>query len=158
MRARVVHAAGLLLAVLVTGCDPIWGISRRAPVAELPELSCVRSAIESVPGVTEVRDWEVEGSRPVTLTGIQRPDRIHWFAYRYESIDAALTLTTDYEGEVEYYQGIGAVGSAPPSAQAAVDRIRPVMIQVEAAVAERCGLPQLGSEIEEHCADVRCED
>lgn len=70
----------LLLAPLV-GCDPGYGIYRRARVSFMPEPARVGTVVRETPGVDDVEYRATEGGRPLTLTGIKSPDQVHTFSY-----------------------------------------------------------------------------
>ncbi len=140
------------IGLAAAGCDPLYGINRHALLPSLPDLSCVETAIRSVPGVGAVRRESEEGGRPITWTGIQAPDRNHYFHYEVGPWSASLLLSVDHAGEVELSQHLVQLGEPMP--QEAVDTVRPVMVQIERALAERCGVEPLGGAIEEHRSGV----
>lgn len=125
-------------AALCGACDTLYGIQRDTRLTFLPDLACVEAAIRSIAEVRDVRQWSVEGARPLTLTGIQAPDRLHYFGYDVGSTGATLLLSIDYEGDVEMSQHLVRINRHVP--QADVDAVRPVMLRIEAALEERCGV------------------
>src|SRR6185503_2157274 len=76
------RALALFCVVLaISGCDPIYGVSRVASLNAMPQVECVESAIRDTPGIANVRYQYSEGSRPLALTGIQAPDEVHSFIF-----------------------------------------------------------------------------
>jgi len=150
-----VSLALIALASLQLACDPIYGINRMTRLPSLPELDCVEQAIRSVPRVTGVRRWEAEGGRPLTLTGIKSPDHIYYFSYETGAAGAIIYFSEKYDGNVEYSQHLIRLHEHVP--QEDIDEVRPIMIQVEAALEHQCGISQLPQKIEEYCSGATCE-
>jgi hypothetical protein len=147
-------AFSLLLLVLMTGCDPGYGIYRHAKVPFMPTPSMIRMAIRQTPGVDNVQyDFE-EGGRPLTWTGIKPPDQVYTFCYRGgTNVHGCLAFVVNYEGTVEYSQNLMMLGRPPP--QAWIDATHPVMLQIESRLEHDCGLPNLSSAVKENLIGVR---
>ena len=135
---RRLLAGVLVVGALCSACDAIYGIKRDTRLPFLPDLTCVEAAIRSIPEVRNLRQWSGDGFRPLTLTGIQAPDRLHYFGYDVGSTGATLLLSIDYEGDVEMSQHLIRINRHVP--QEDVDAVRSVMLQIEAALEERCGV------------------
>jgi hypothetical protein len=145
----------LLTLVLFTGCDPVFGVSRRARVALMPEPARVSAVVRETPGVDYVQYSCSEGGRPLTFTGVKTADQVHTFSYSGGSnVHGTLQFVVDYRQRVEYSQTLMQLGSRPP--QAWIDSTRPVMIQIEKRLEEECGLLNLHAVTAERCIGVRC--
>jgi hypothetical protein len=133
----------LVLTATVTSlaaCDTLYGITRRASLSVAPDLSCIEAAIRSVPEVRSVERRDVEGAPTLTFAGVHR-DELHYFTYAIEGTGATLMLTVDYKGEAELDQSCVYLNTPVPEAE--LDAIRPVMIRIENALEERCGVTPL---------------
>jgi hypothetical protein len=146
----------LLLLLLLTGCDPVYGISRSACVPLMPPPDSVASAIRDTPGVDQVEYRFSEEGEPLTLTGIKAPDQVHTFSYRGGSnVRGSLQFTVDYRGTVEYSQSLMMMGRHPP--QEWIDATRPVMLKIEQRLERDCGLKGLSDAVVERCIGVKCK-
>jgi len=136
------------LLIVLTGCDPVFGVSRRARVQFMPAPTRVGATIKATPGVDNVEYRETEGSRPLTLTGIKPPDQIHTFMYSGGSnVHGVVQFKIDYEQTVWYSQTLLRIGRRPP--QEWVDATRPVMKQIETELEKHCGLTNLQESVVE---------
>ena len=142
--------------VLVTGCDPIFGVSRHARVSFMPEPAVVGAAIRATPGVDDVKYSQSVGGRPLTLTGIKPPDQIYYFSYRGgTNVHGVVQFTVDYKQSVEYSQYLLRRGSRPP--QAWLDATHPVMVQIESRLEQGCGLTNLSETVQETLLRVKIQ-
>jgi len=154
MRSLSVLGLALLSTMRFKACDYAHGIRRMAMLTEFPSKACIESAIRSVDGIEDVRYQESQGSLPLTLTGIKPRDNVYHFIYSVNGIGAAMSIITNYKGEIQYSQNHMAMNSTPP--QQDVDRIRSIMVQIEHALETRCGVRSLSESIEEICPGVSC--
>jgi len=144
----------LLPLVLLAGCDPGFGVSRRAQVSFLPAPAMVSAAIRQTPGVDDVDYRFTKGGYPLTWTGIHSPDQIHTFIYRGGSnVSCAVQFVVDYKGKVEYSQGSMWLGRPPP--QRWVDATYPVVLQIESRLEKDCGLTNLSAKVHESVVGVK---
>ena len=137
----------------LVACDTYSGVTRSAEVSHLPSAECVVHALESIPGVTNVRHELDQGEEAVTWSGIQSPDAIHSYFYDFEGLHGHLYFTQDYEGRVEFYQAYGRLNATPP--QEEIDTIYPVMRALEKQLEQDCGLIGLTLSVVEGCQGVR---
>lgn len=154
----VIRAPAALLFVILTACDTISGVTRHSnDIGSIPvdAYQCVADVIGNMEDVVLVRYTVEKGSRPLTLTGIQDPDVVHSYWYRYNGIGSGIQLIKKYHGGVEYYQSHIYINRIPP--QADIDVIRPVMVRIENAIADQCGITILTTRVTERCSNVRCE-
>ena len=144
----------LLFLVLLTGCDPGFGIYRHARVSFMPTPAVVSATIRETPGVDDVRYSFSEGGRPLTWTGIHSPDQVHTFIYRGgTNVHACLLFEVDYRGTVEYSQSLIRLGSRPP--QDSLDATHQVMLQIESGLEQSCGLTNLSETVQETLVRVK---
>ena len=149
-------ALSLLSLALLVGCDPGYGISRRARLSFMPEPARVGTVVRGTPGVDEVQYRASEGGRPLTLTGLKPPDQVHTFSYRGGSnVHGSLQFVVDYKGIVEYSQSLMRLGRRPP--QEWLDATRPVMLQFEKGLEQNCGLTNLQQSVKESFLRVKCK-
>jgi hypothetical protein len=145
--AIVMAATGACFA----SCDAIYGINRHASLPVAPDLACIEEAIRSVPGVLGVHRRD-DDTHTLTLTGVHR-EELHYFAYDVGRGGATLLLTVYYNGEAELSQHLVRINERP--AQAELDAVRPVMIRIEKALEERCGVRPLL--VDESLSGVKCD-
>jgi len=146
----------LLAAVsLVAGCDYVHGVTHFTRVAEVPPFRCVEDSLRKVEGVSDVVYRVEEGGRPLTAHGIEKPDQIHRYMYRYAGLNGNFYFKVNYKGDSEFYQTYIDINSTPP--QADIDAIRPAMFKIEKRVANECGIVALTSSVEESCSGVQCK-
>jgi hypothetical protein len=88
------------------------------------------------------------------LKGLIPPDKFHYYFYRFDGIGAFLYFLENYNGKVEFVQGDTRLNKAPP--QTDIDKIRPVMRQLERRLEAACSLPDLSVRIKESCSGVKC--
>jgi hypothetical protein len=147
----------LLLAVFVSlaACDPIYGVSRRATVGHMPDPVKVRSIVQHTPGVKSVRYQQIEGSKPLTLGGIQPATAVHTFIYTGGSdVHGVLQFTVDYRKRIAYSQTLLQMFQPPP--QQWIDATLPVMKRIELRLQAEAGLPGLQSAVVQRCDGVVC--
>ena len=146
----------LLPLALLTGCDPIFGVTRNARVQFMPEPALVGATIKSTPGVDKVDYHFEEGGRPLTWSGIKPPDQVYTFVYRGgTNVHGAVQFIVDYKKSVEYSQTLLEMGRPP--AQEWIDATRPVMKQIEVELEKNCGLTNLQTKVVERCIRVKCK-
>lgn len=146
----------LLLGTFFVGCDPIYGIRHSAAeISRVPADSCVVDALEAIPGITDVRSIDENStSEPLTLHGVEKPDELHRFFYKYEGIADNLYLAVSYDGKTSYQHAFVMMDRRPP--QAIVDRLYPSFKLVDVALETQCGVVGLSGMIKESCNGVRC--
>ena len=142
------HVLPLGLLVLLTGCDPGYGIYRHARVGFMPEPARVGAVVRETPGVDQAEYRLSEGGRPLTLTGSKSPDQVHTFSYRGGSnVHGSLQFVVDYKGSVEYSQSLMMLGRRPPEEW--ISATRRVMLQIETRLEQGCGLTNLEASVYE---------
>ena len=87
--------------------------------------------------------------------GIQEPDQIYRYFYRYNGLRGNFYFSVNYKDEVEYRHTYLYMHSKPP--QSEIDLIHPIMIQIERKVADTCDVPEFKSAIAESCIGVSCD-
>jgi len=153
---RMRYLISILPLLLLTGCDPGYGVYRSARVPFMPPVALVGSVVKETPGVDSVDYRASEGGRPLTVTGIKSPDQVHTFSYRGgTNVNGSLQFVVNYKGRVEYSQSLMTLGRRPP--QEWIDATRPVMLQIEGGLEHRCGLTNLSASVQETCLGVRCK-
>jgi hypothetical protein len=112
--------------------------------------------VRAAPGVDEVRYEREDGGRRITLTGIQRPTEVYNFFYsgKESNVWGVLQLIRDYDDTVTFDQTYLTMNFYPDPA--IVASTRPVMRQIELALARECGLGPLPDAIQEHCSHAEC--
>lgn len=141
-----------ILFILIAGCDHIGGVVRHTgEMSAAPSLQCVRDAVFSVEGVTNVTYSLEQGSRPLTLHGIAEPDQVHRVRYTYRGVNSDLHFVVRYNGSATYYHTYISINRTPP--QSIIDSIYPGMRAIDEAVWSQCGV---AAPIYESCRGVRC--
>ncbi len=62
----------------------------------------LKKHIQNYPEVSEARVMRKEGGRPLTLTGIKKPDQVEYVHYTGKQIFGSLFFKTDYKGDISY--------------------------------------------------------
>ena len=154
-RIPVRTSAALLASFLIlTGCDAIRGVNRRALVRYVPPSDCVIGSLQSIQGVSSVRYEVRTGGTPLTWTGLKPPEKLHYYFYDLQGLHGNLYFSEDYKGKVEFWQGYIMINRTPR--QVEIDTIRPVMRQLERQLETECALPNLSVTIKEWCSGVKC--
>lgn len=143
------------VSIFVAGCDTIGGISHVKRETSLPGNSCIINAVQSVQGVSDVEYRTESGGRPLTLHGIEKPDEVHRYIYRYSGLMGNFYYRVNYKGDVEYHHTYFDINRVPP--QSEIDNIRPIMFEIEKTIETKCNLNDFVSGIEEKCSGVKCE-
>jgi hypothetical protein len=146
----------LLLGTLCVGCDPIYGVRHSAiGIGRVPADSCVVDALKTIPGITDVTSTDEDSkSEPLTLHGVEKPDQLHRFFYRYQGVADNLFLAVSYNGKTSYEHAFLTMGRRPP--QEIVDRLYPSFKLVDLALESQCGVSDVGGVVKESCMGVRC--
>jgi hypothetical protein len=151
---RIASWVGGAWSIALVACDFEYGVTRQAKLVRLPPADCVRSAIESTPGIESVRYSTSEGSRTITLTGLKPADQVHSFVYRGEGVEGVLQLVANYKGEVHFSDVLVGINRKPP--QVLVDQTRRMMSTLETGLEARCNVSGLVASIRESCRGVEC--
>lgn len=131
---------------MLSGCDSISGVNRGAFVHTLPDLPKVKAQIETYPEIKEVRFETSEGGRPLTLTGIKKPDQVFYLFYTdNKDIHGTLMFIQDYKGEVSYSQYLISMNRRPP--QKWIDATWPVMKKVEEDLISKFDLNEMRNSV-----------
>ena len=139
---RVAVLAALSLSL--SSCDAVYGVRRSTPLESAPDLACIESIIRTVPGVLGVRREDRE---------LSTKDRYHYFIYDLGSTSGLLTVVVKPNGKATLEQADAMINRTPP--QAEIDVIYPMMLRIERALEEKCGLGHL--RIVEWSKGVKCE-
>jgi hypothetical protein len=132
----------LAISLALCGCDTISGVSRSATVHRVPDLQAVKAHMEGYSEINEVGLSEREGGRPLTLTGIHKPDEVYYLSYSGgENVRGTLMFEKDYKGKVVYSQYLMMMNRRAP--QAWIDATWPVMKKLEKDLEENFGLPEI---------------
>jgi hypothetical protein len=144
------------LAFTLVGCDFIYGVSRSTPdtLQSVPDISCVTAVLPTIPGVTDVA-YETElGGRPLTWHGVEKPNQLHRFRYKYNGLFGNFFFETNFKGHTAFYHSYLMMNRRPP--QSDIDQIHPVMLQIESAIEAQCDVSNLRRTIRERCQGVSC--
>jgi hypothetical protein len=136
------------LAIILSGCDPIYGVEREAILATMPDPLCVKSATQSTAGVSEVKVFDSGEQKDIFGTTIPR---LYQFAYKKSSWKFAgvFSVSDLSNSKIEIVNRFDRMGEPPP--QPDVDTARPLMFAVEKSVAAQCGVTDLPVVIKERC-------
>ncbi|WP_330959304.1 hypothetical protein [Photobacterium sp. 53610] len=140
---------------ILGGCDTIYGVSRYSPVGavRLP-IECMVEATKLVAGVSDVEHRTEEGSRELTFGGVQQPEIIDRFLYTYNGLNGNYYFRTNYKGIAEFRHTYIDINRRP--LQSEIDKIRPVMIQIENSVSQNCQI-DISTKTIGNCMGVTCE-
>ena len=135
----------LVAVVLCSGCDTFRGVVRyTAEMPVSPSVECVKEALESVEGVSNVV-YSFETKSNPSIGGTHR----YWYEFR--GLKSHLFIHVRNDGWARYHHSHGCLNCNPT--QEAVDQIYPVMLAIDRAVTDRCNLE---GQIEQLCSGVKC--
>jgi hypothetical protein len=159
MRLIILTAIGAM-APFIAGCESFYGITRyadRLPAPPNPE--CVTAAMTSVNGVGNVQHQFVpDTQRVATINGIKDPDQRHAFSYEYAGISNSLSYTERHDKTTRYDHDFGCKNcTATPEFVARVERLHPVMKEIDRAIESRCSITGMMKSIREICRKVDCD-
>ena len=137
------------------GCDSIHGVSHVLYKAPKPEKTCIEKAILSVPNVSNLKYKKVSSGRPITLHGLEKADEVNYYFYKYLGLNGNLYFNVNYKEETTFFHTYIGMNKVP--SQNEIDKIRPIMFQIESEIEKQCGLVDFSSKIEERCFSVKCE-
>jgi hypothetical protein len=139
------------VALVLGGCDPLYGVMRATPLFAPPELACVQRAIELTDGVATVTYRARHEGK-----GLFHPTP--WvYDYIYSGpggVWGSLQLIKTYDGRFSYRNSYLTLHQPPP--QSSIDATRPVMRAIEKNIASRCGITELTAGVRENCTGVTC--
>lgn len=140
--------------ILLTGCDRYYGLSRHINTDYIVDHQCIRGALSSVGDIHDIEHKQEEGGIPITITGLQVPDQLHYYFYKAGDLNGYIYTRTNYEKKTEIIQSYGALHVTPR--QEDINKIRPVMVKIESAIKDKCGIENIETLIKEICSGVTC--
>ena len=140
--------------MFLVGCDTYYGLARRISTDHVVNHVCIRDALGSVEGIHNIQHKQIEGGIPLTITGLQEPDQVHYYFYKIDSLNGYIYISTNYERKTEIAQTYGALNVIPP--QEDINKIRPLMVKIESAVMEKCKIENIETLVKETCNGVTC--
>jgi hypothetical protein len=137
------------------GGDDVYGVRRTAQLDALPDVECIERTLRANPQIESVKRREIQARAGILTTAdCQLTSSGHEFSYSVAGIPAYFRVHARCGKTIFAINDSQNMGFAPP--QADIDRIRPVMVEVEAALAERCDMVSLATRVTEECYGVRC--
>lgn len=154
-----------ILGLSVAGCSQLLdGVSRTASLKSMPSVDCVDRVIKSTPDIVSVvhekTEWEENGLDPVTHS-------LHTFVYRGAEgshINGTLHISAKNR-DVQLYGGLHISENSDVllyqtshggASQQDIDATRPVMRNIEHALASECGMTSLAANVGEKCGAFQC--
>ncbi|WP_418358039.1 hypothetical protein ACNH6B_01760 [Shewanella basaltis] len=143
----------IFLVLLLVGCDTFYGISQHSnPFSPFPDVQCVLNSANSIKGVSNLEYSTEEGSRVVTLSGIQKPEVVHRFRYIYNEIESDFYIVQSYNDKATFGHSYGGLNWKPP--QEDIDNIYPLFEQLEAHLRKDCNFQNM--QVHGYCSGVKC--
>ena len=127
----------LLTVPMLVSCD-IYGILIQGDAVAIPDTTKLKKHLESYPEIREVDQFQLEGGRPVSLTGIKAADQTQYFNYSGQDVYGSIYFTKDYTGSIRYSHSLIERHSPPP--QSTIDASWPVMQRIERDMEDIFGL------------------
>lgn len=128
----------VVAALLISGCDPIYGVESRAMLSGPVDVRCVNAALASVAGAGGVA-YQRSESRSMEIFPKQREvvTVMHVWSYGEGGSDI-LQINQTPDGWI-YRNARSRMGTAVPDDEIA--RFQPLMLAVNRAIQSDCGLP-----------------
>lgn len=143
----------LVLAIAISGCDVIYGVTRTETFVKNPSPECVQRITRSMDGVTELRYSEAENPYPTMAQGIELHGVIHRYWYVYQGIENSFWFDEKYGGSTTFYHGYRCMNCQP--SQENLDVLYPFIRKLEEAIDTECGADRIGPP-RETCYGVEC--
>lgn len=119
----------IVFSSVLIGCDRYYAVGMYSyEVSPIPDMQCILNSSSSIEGVEEVSYSIEEGGRPLTITGIQKPNVIHRFLYVYHGVEGGFHFIERYNGDVEFHHSYGGLNWVPPEED--VNAIRPLISEL----------------------------
>ena len=144
---KILYISVMLLGTILSGCDTIHGVNRKAEVYSLPDFKAVVSHIKKYPEIDEV-EYRVDiGGKPLTFSGIKPPDKIYYISYKgRKNVSGTIHFKKDYNGNITFNQYLLQMNSRPPQEQ--IDATVPVMEKIEKDLEKNFGVVGIKKNIE----------
>jgi len=128
----------VVAALLVSGCDPIYGVESRATLSGPVDVRCVNAALASVAVAGRVA-YQRSENRSTEIFPRQREvvTVMHVWSYG-EDGNVILQINQTPDGW-DYRNARSRMGATVPDDEIA--RFQPLMLAVNRAIQSRCGLP-----------------
>lgn len=128
--------SGAALATALAGCDANGSVVHSARLGEKPDMLCMKRAVESVPGVSQVVYLHDAGA-----------DKGDFEEIAYQADDQRVMLMVQPDREYsQTFLRLGGFGS-----DSVAPRVRRVMAQVDRAVEKVCHIRDLSRKVRETC-------
>lgn len=151
MKRNLITAISLML---LSGCDTFYGISQHSnPFSPVPDMQCVLQETKSIEGVEAVSYSTEEGGRPLTWKGIEKPDVVHRFQYKYKGIESSFYIVEHYNKEASFGHSYGGLNWKPP--QENIDLVYPLFNDLEVQLREKCNFKNM--QVRNYCSGVKCQ-
>ena len=141
------------IALVLSGCDIFYGVTRNATLGTDIQIDCVHHVIETTPGVEKLDYAALH-----TGKGLFHPTPWTYnfsFAGNPKSnIVGSVQIYKEYDGGLSYHDSLIMINQKPP--QAWIDATRPVMLEIEKQLAIQCGATDLPTNVKETCQGVVC--
>lgn len=138
----------LLVAAILTlsACDSFQGVSRVTRANTAVPHECIGQALTRTAGVKDVK---------YLLASDAAAYQHHFYDYEYKGMKVRLAVLERTSGSTTISHQYLANMRAPP--QSEIDRVRPLMAEVERSAALACTATDSLGETNEECRGVKCE-
>lgn len=136
-RTTVASTAAALCALLLSACDPIYGIATNVTLHKEADIACIDSTLKDMSveiGYVEHRHMMSSKFEVLPHWGQVTTSTDYWL-YRNGAI---LQIDQDNEGS-HYRNGLERIGARIPDNE--IDAYAPIMAQVNARIEARCEVP-----------------
>lgn len=134
----------LVVALPVSGGDSFRGVFREIKTETAIPHDCVKRALEQSTGAEHI-NYVLANEKPAYTR--------HFYDYKYEGLPVRLSVLENSSGAT-ISQHYARNRQTPP--QSEIDRIRPLMAEVEDNIAKICGPTPHGWKATERCYQVQC--
>ncbi len=142
---------------LLGGCTHHY-MYRETLLKSLPEVECLVTVINELPEIETVELFLSQTGKRITHAGLEEPGDVYDIRYDGNFVDAQLLIVDGNfkdERQISFRHNLGSYHEL--LTQSDVDKEREIMIKVENAIAERCGMIEV-YESKEHCSGVICNE
>jgi hypothetical protein len=120
-----------------------YGISRAAILSGIPNMACVRNALDQIDEIDRID----ETAPPQSALDMIGSSWVHGFRYEGEGFWVNMAISKMTDGQIEFSQVRLTINKMPSDEE--LRKTRDIMLLVERRLSSSCGITELGDRIHE---------
>lgn len=142
----------ILSSLMISSCDAFYGVTRKAEIDEFIDHRCIEQSLISIEEVS-IAKYTFMGGNPEMTEDMKDVYARHRYHYTVDNINSFVSVLTNNHGTT--ISMFSRKNNRPP-AQKDINRIRPVMDELQTAISKHCKIENFTSLVEETCTKVKC--